>query len=121
MTTDIDIKKSIADLSSDDMMERARAESNLYEADQDAAPLLVEVLLHSQSIVARRKAAWIIYKMAPRITDRLIREQTISALIESTHDDDQILRGNAPWGLGVLGGNKAIAALQAAAAEGEHA
>jgi hypothetical protein len=72
-------------------------------------------LLHSQSILARRKSAWIIYKIGSRITDRQIRDGAVSALIEALKDDDGTLRGNAPWGLGVLGGSKAIAALQAAA------
>ena len=115
MPTVLDVKNHIADLGSDDMMRSAEAEEALYSADQAAIPDLCEALLRNASVRARRKSAWIIYKLAPRLGDPGLRDQAAAALIEALRDNDEGVRRNAPWGLSVIGGSRAIPALQAAA------
>ena len=105
----------LADLGSDDGMRSARAESVLYDASQAIVPDLCDLLQHSPSERARRQSAWIIYKIAPRITDPGLRDQAEAALIEALGDSDEMVRGNAAWGLSIIGGRKAAPALQAAA------
>lgn len=115
MNSNLDLKGLIAGLSSQDMMKSAKAESALYEASQEVISDLVEVLRHSTDEKARRQSAWIIYKIAPRITDPGLHDLAVSALLEALKDEDEGVRRNAPWGLGIIGGSRAVPALQAAA------
>src|SRR5512146_669020 len=107
MNTMLDIKGLVAELGSDDRTRSAEAEEALYSATQMAIPELCEALQHSTSERVRRKSAWIIYKIAPRITDPGWRDQAVTTLIEALNDSDEGVRRNAPWGLSVVGGSRA--------------
>ena len=115
MNSMLDIKGLVAELGSDDLTRSAEVEEALYSANQMAIPELCEALQHSTSKRVRRKSAWIIYKIAPRITDPGWRDQAVTTLIEALNDSDEGVRRNAPWGLSVVGGSRAVPALQAAA------
>ena len=112
-----DEKQLVADLFSDDLMTRAKAESALYEASQSVVPFLLEVINQShndQNQAARRISAWVIYKIGSRITDAQHRAAAVSALITALNDEDGGVRKNAAWGLAAIGGRSAVQPLQAA-------